>query len=148
MRNAAMPQIAPAEATVRWSPPRTAEDPAAILPPMPTMLGRGLRGRCPVCGQGKLFNGFLSVAAACAECGTNFTRVRADDAPPYFTIVLTGHIVLPLMLWLERAATPPLWVHSAIFLPLTVGLALSLLRPIKGATLGGMLKLGILTPAS
>ena len=98
----------------------------------------------------KLTSHFQLVARSfhCAECGTNFTRVRADDAPPYFTIVLTGHIVLPLMLWLERAATPPLWVHSAIFLPLTVGLALSLLRPIKGATLGGMLKLGILTPAS
>ena len=53
---------------------------------------------------------------------------------------------LPLMLWLERAETPPLWVHSAIFLPLTVILAMAMIRPIKGATIGGMLKLGLTTP--
>jgi uncharacterized protein (DUF983 family) len=55
--------------------------------------------------------------------------------------------VILLMLWLERAETPPLWVHSAIFLPLTVGLALALIRPIKGATIGAMLKLGLITPS-
>ena len=145
-----MPPITPAVIAppVRWPPPHQADAPASPLPPMMTMLGRGLRGRCPVCGQGKLFSGFLRVATKCADCSTDFTRVRADDAPPYFTIVITGHIVLPLMLWLERAATPPLWVHSAIFLPMTVGLALVLLRPIKGATLGGMLKLGVLSPST
>ena len=61
-------------------------------------------------------------------------------------IVIVGHVIIPLMLWLERAQTPALWVHSAIFLPLTVAMALALIRPIKGATLGGMLKLGLATP--
>ncbi len=146
-----MPNIMPsttaplAAATVEW-PPAAPATVAAELPPVTTMLKRGLRGRCPVCGTGKLFNGFLRVVDRCRDCGTELGQVRADDAPPYFTIVIVGHVVIPLMLWLERAQTPPLWVHSAIFLPLTVGLALALIRPIKGATLGGMLKLGLITP--
>ena len=126
--------------------PSTVAPPAADLPPVTTMMKRGLRGRCPVCGKGRIFNGFLRVADQCTHCGTALGRIRADDAPPYFTIVIVGHVVIPLMLWLERAQTPPLCVHSAIFLPLTVGLALALIRPIKGATMGAMLKLGLATP--
>ena len=146
MPNATCPTIAPlSAATVQW-PAVEPTNVAADLPPVATMLKRGLRGRCPVCGQGRIFNGYLRVVDQCSECGTALGRVRADDAPPYFTIVIVGHVVIPLMLWLERAQTPPLWVHSAIFLPLTVGLALALIRPIKGATLGGMLKLGLVTP--
>ena len=146
MPNAISPTIAPlSAATVQW-PAVEPTNVAADLPPAATMLKRGLRGRCPVCGKGRIFNGYLRVVDQCSACGTALGRVRADDAPPYFTIVLVGHFVIPLMLWLERAQTPPLWVHSAIFLPLTVGLALALIRPIKGATLGGMLKLGIATP--
>jgi uncharacterized protein (DUF983 family) len=69
---------------------------------------------------------------------------RADDAPPYFTILITGHIVVPLMLLLERSQQPPTWVMSAIFLPLTLVLAVGLLRPVKGGTVGLMLKLNML----
>ena len=146
MPNATLPATAPlAAATVQW-PAAEPMPEAADLPPVTTMLKRGLRGRCPVCGNGNIFNGFLRVVDQCSACGTELGRVRADDAPPYFTIVIVGHVVIALMLWLERAATPPLWVHSAIFLPLTVALALALIRPIKGATLGGMLKLGLITP--
>ena len=147
MPNAASPTTAPlAVAPVQWPE----AEPASVadeFPPVTVMLKRGLRGRCPVCGKGRLFNGYLRVVDQCSECGTELARVRADDAPPYFTIVIVGHIIIPLMLWLERAQTPPLWVHSAIFLPLTVGLALALIRPIKGATLGAMLKLGLITHA-
>ena len=145
-----MPQIAPVAAAmpapVRWPSAPEIADPADLLPPLPTMLKRGLFCTCPACGKSKLFNGFLRVAKQCSACGTDFSQIRADDAPPYFTIFITGHIVVPLMLWLERAETPPLWVHSAIFLPLTVIIAMALIRPIKGATIGGMLKLGITTP--
>jgi uncharacterized protein (DUF983 family) len=147
MQNATLPATAQlAAATVHW-PAAEPVPQATDLPPIFTMLKRGLRGRCPVCGKGKIFNGFLSVVDRCSECGTELGRIRADDAPPYFTIVIVGHVVILLMLWLERAETPPLWVHSAIFLPLTVGLALALIRPIKGATIGAMLKLGLITPS-
>jgi len=116
----------------------------ADLPPLSTMLKRGLRGRCPVCGKGRIFNGYLRVVDRCAECGVALGRVRADDAPPYFTIVIVGHVVIGGMLFVEKAYSPPLWVHAAIWLPLTVVMSLVLLRPIKGATVGLMLKLGML----
>jgi uncharacterized protein (DUF983 family) len=83
------------------------------------------------------------VRQACSACGAPVGRVRADDAPPYFTIFLVGHIVVPLMLLLERGSAPDLWVMAAIFLPLTLALCLILLRPVKGATLGLMLALGM-----
>ena len=77
-------------------------------------------------------------------CGTPLGEVRADDAPPYFVIFITGHVVIGLMIWLEQTRAPPLWVHAAIFLPMTLILALGLLRPVKGATVGLMLKLGMM----
>jgi uncharacterized protein (DUF983 family) len=81
---------------------------------------------------------------ACSECGAPLGMARADDAPPYFTLVLVGHIVVPGMLVLERAESPPLWVHAAIWLPLTLLLSVGLLRPVKGGTVGLMLKLGLM----
>ncbi|MBV9735131.1 MAG: DUF983 domain-containing protein [Acidisphaera sp.] len=111
---------------------------------MPTALGRGLLGRCPACGHSHIFNGFLRVVPACSNCGAPLGAARADDAPPYFTIAITGHIVIPGMLVLEQMKSPPLWVHAVIWIPLTLVLCLGLLRPIKGATVGLMLKLGMM----
>lgn len=137
-------------APTQWQPNRLTsarpESGKAAKPTMATAIGRGLLGRCPSCGKSHLFNGYLRVVTNCAHCDAPLGLARADDAPPYFTIVIVGHVIIPLMLWLERAQTPALWVHSAIFLPLTVAMALALIRPIKGATLGGMLKLGLATP--
>jgi uncharacterized protein (DUF983 family) len=128
----------------RWQPDRSIKQPPWSLPPMPTAIGRGLLGRCPACGQSHLFNGFLRVVPQCQNCGAPLGLARADDAPPYFTILITGHIVVPLMLVLERSQQPPTWVMSAIFLPLTLVLAVGLLRPVKGGTVGLMLKLNML----
>jgi uncharacterized protein (DUF983 family) len=118
------------------------------LPPFATALGRGLRMVCPVCGQTKLFSGYLSVTPVCANCRTPLGQARADDAPPYFTIAIVGHTVIPAMWTVERAYQPPLWVHAAIWVPLTLILTLLLLRPIKGATVGLMLKLGMVKSGS
>jgi uncharacterized protein (DUF983 family) len=114
------------------------------VPPLATTLGRGLRMVCPACGDTPLFRGYLKVEPVCANCGAPLGLARADDAPPYFTIVIVGHVIVAGMWSVERAYQPPLWVHAAIWLPLTVGLSLALLRPIKGATVGLMLKLGML----
>jgi uncharacterized protein (DUF983 family) len=111
---------------------------------MAIAIGRGLVGRCPICGRTKIFRGFLKVVDSCAYCGAKLGLVRADDAPPYFTIFIVGHIVLTSMLILERTESPPLWVHEVIWLPVTLILALVLLRPVKGATVGLMLKLGMM----
>jgi uncharacterized protein (DUF983 family) len=100
--------------------------------------------RCPACGQTRLFRGYLKVEPVCANCGAPLGLARADDAPPYFTIVIVGHVIVAGMWSLERAYEPPLWVHAVIWLPLTLALSLLLLRPIKGATVGLMLRLGML----
>jgi uncharacterized protein (DUF983 family) len=128
--------------TVTWQ--RPPGDQGAGLPPMPLMLGRGLRCRCPNCGGARLFSGYLTVVATCPACAAPLGLARADDAPPYFTILIVGHVVLGGMLMLERAASPPMWVQAAIWLPMTVALTLGLLRPIKGATVGLMFRLGML----
>jgi len=94
-----------------------------------------------------MFNGFLRIIPECPVCHAPLGLARADDAPPYFTIVAVGHIVVPSMLILEKLEMPPLWVHAALWLPLTLVLALAFLRPIKGATVGLMLRLGILKMA-
>ncbi len=77
-------------------------------------------------------------------CHAPLGLAKADDAPPYFTIVAVGHVVVPSMLILERTVTPPLWVHVALWVPLTIILALAFLQPIKGAIVGLMLRLDML----
>lgn len=129
---------------MEWQPAsRRPPDELWQRPALGSAVRRGLANRCPVCGRGRLFNGWLRVAAACPHCHAPLGRVRADDAPPYFTIFIVGHLVIPLMLWVERAYTPELWVHSAIFLPLSLALAVGLIRPVKGATVGLMMRLGL-----
>jgi uncharacterized protein (DUF983 family) len=127
-----------------WQPDRSVASNPWPQPPMLVAIGRGLLGRCPACGKTHLFNGFLRVVTECSNCGAPLGLARADDAPPYFTILITGHVVVPLMFAVDRMGEPPLWVMSAIFLPLTFFMALGLLRPIKGGTVGLMLTLNML----
>jgi uncharacterized protein (DUF983 family) len=96
----------------------------------------GFRGRCPNCGKGRLFRAFLKVVDRCEVCGEEFHHHRADDAPAYFVILITGHIVVPLALIVETEFSPAYWVHWVLWLPLTLGLTLGLLQPVKGAIVG------------
>ena len=130
--------------TERWEPNRSTPPNPWPMPTLVTAIGRGLRGRCPACGRGKIFSGFLRVAESCEACGAPLGLARADDAPPYFTILVVGHIIVPLLFVVDRSTEWPVWVMSAIFLPLTVGLAVGLIRPIKGGTVGLMLNLNML----
>lgn len=99
-------------------------------------MTRGFRGRCPNCGEGRLFRAYLKVVDCCPACGTEFFHQRADDAPPYFVTLITGHIVVPAALAVEVAFSPPMWVHALLWGPLTIALGLGLLQPIKGAIVG------------
>ena len=101
-----------------------------------TALKRGLRGRCPRCGEGKLFRAFLKVDGHCPSCGLDYTPHRADDLPAYLVIVIVGHIVVPLVLMIETNYSPPVALQLAIYLPLTLILSLLLLQPVKGAVVG------------
>lgn len=98
-----------------------------------TAMRRSVCGRCPNCGEGHLFRAFLKVADRCEVCGEEFHHHRADDFPAYLVIVIVGHIVVPLVLHVETAYAPAYWVHAALWLPLTIGLSLALLQPVKGA---------------
>ncbi|WP_294532026.1 DUF983 domain-containing protein [uncultured Rhodoblastus sp.] len=98
-------------------------------PPFPTRAA--LLGKCPRCGDGKLFDGFLTLAPACDRCGLDYGFADSADGPAVFVILLAGFLVLGLALWVELAYEPPFWVHLAIFLPLTVIVCLGLLRPLK-----------------
>lgn len=101
-----------------------------------TGLSRGLRCRCPGCGRSALFAGYVRVANACAVCGLEVGTYRADDAPPYFTIFIVGHVVIPGMLLLEQLVHPAHWVHLLVWLPLTLVLSFGLLPRVKGAVIG------------
>jgi uncharacterized protein (DUF983 family) len=95
-----------------------------------------MSGRCPNCGRGRLFRAFLKVTDRCPACHEALFHHQADDAPAYFVILIVGHLVIPLVLAVEVAWSPPYWLHAAIWLPLTVGLAVGLLQPVKGAIVG------------
>jgi uncharacterized protein (DUF983 family) len=101
-----------------------------------TGLRRGLALRCPNCGEGRLFAGFLKVSPHCEGCGADNTVHPADDAPPYLTLMIVGHVVLPVMFWADRAFAPALWLHFAIWLPLVATAAVALLPFTKGAVIG------------
>jgi uncharacterized protein (DUF983 family) len=97
---------------------------------------RGASGKCPHCGRGHLFRRYLKVQDTCPECSEELHHQRADDAPPYFTIMIVGHIIVPMLLALELAYQPPVWVHLAIWMPATILLSLILLPVVKGSLVG------------
>jgi len=99
-------------------------------PPLP--IARGLRGRCPRCGEGKLFKGFLTLRPACERCGLDFSFADAGDGPAVFVILLGGALVVFAALITEVVYQPPYWVHAALWLPLILIVTLGPLRPIKG----------------
>ena len=97
---------------------------------------RGLTGRCPNCGQGRLLRNYLKPVDQCSVCGEAYGHLRADDAPPWMTILLVGHIVIPSLLAVEQSWEPPTWVHMAIWPLLSLVLTLLLLPRCKGLLLG------------
>ena len=99
-------------------------------------MKRGFFGRCPRCGQGKLFRAFLKVDSSCSVCGLDFTPHRADDLPAYLVIVIIGHLVVPTALMIETNYTTPVWLSFAAYLPFTFLASLALLQPVKGAVVG------------
>lgn len=103
-------------------------------PPVST-VSAGVRGRCPRCGSGRLFNGYLTPAAGCGACDLDYGFADAGDGPAVFIILIVGFIVVGLALWVEINYRPDYWVHAALWLPLGIALPLALLRPAKGILL-------------
>lgn len=101
------------------------------FPPVSPYIA-GLRGRCPRCGQGTLFSGFLDLAKRCKACGLNYGFADAGDGPAVFVILLAGFLVVGLAVIVEFIFRPPYWVHAILWIPLVLAVTLGLLRPLKG----------------
>jgi uncharacterized protein (DUF983 family) len=102
-----------------------------------TAIKRGFLGRCPNCDQGRIFGGYLKVNPTCPSCGEQLHHHRADDAPPYFTILIVGHVIGAMMLAVEEHDdTLPIWIHVTVWPLLTLALCLLLLPRVKGALIG------------
>ncbi|MDA8637580.1 DUF983 domain-containing protein [Rhodospirillales bacterium] len=108
-----------------------------------TSLWRGAKRSCPNCGKSNLFAGFLKIVPKCANCGLELGHMRADDFPPYITIMVVGHIVVPSFLLCEKLWQPEISTHLAIWLPITGLLTFLTLPRAKGAVVGWMLHLGL-----
>jgi uncharacterized protein (DUF983 family) len=102
-------------------------------------LMRGLARRCPRCGEGKMFSGYLSVRHDCASCGMEFEPLRSDDAPPYFTLFIVGHVMISLYVAAWRFLDAPLWAQAVFWCGSTLVLSLALLPFIKGGVLSVIL---------
>jgi uncharacterized protein (DUF983 family) len=97
----------------------------------PTPIVSGLRCRCPRCGEGKLFQGFLKVAPACDKCGLSYAFADPADGPAFFVMSGVGVIIIAVFAWIEVAYHPPIWVHFATVFPALIGGCLGTLRPVK-----------------
>jgi uncharacterized protein (DUF983 family) len=95
-------------------------------------IARGLACRCPRCGEGKLFAGFLTLKPRCDKCGLDYSFVDAADGPAVFVIFISGFIVVFAALIVEFVYQPPYWLHAVLWLPLILITTLLPLRPVKG----------------
>jgi uncharacterized protein (DUF983 family) len=98
-------------------------------------LMAGLAGRCPNCGEGHLFEGFLTVTPRCEACGYDLAKGDSGDGPAVFVIMIAGFLVAFAALFTEFTIHPPIWVHLVVWLPLTVVVCVGMLRPMKGLML-------------
>jgi uncharacterized protein (DUF983 family) len=106
-------------------------------------LWRGFRGRCPACGEGRMFRAFLKVDDTCPNCGEEMHHHRADDFPAYLVIVIVGHILVPIILAVETEIAPAMWISMTLWPLAALVMTLGLLQPVKGAVVavqwyGGM----------
>lgn len=105
-------------------------DNSEFYPPR-SAFATGARSRCPRCGEGRIFEGFLQVRARCPNCDLDLSEVDTGDGPAVFVIFFVGFVVVALAAWVELSIQPPIWLHLALWIPLIVILSLSLLRPFK-----------------
>lgn len=116
---------------------------AEIAHPLAPSVLRGLKGRCPKCGQGKIFRSYLKVSGDCPSCGHDLAQYPADDGPAYVTILLVGHLIIAPLLFF-----PIVWRSPAIYsVPILLGtlavVTLLALSTVKGGWIGLMYALGV-----
>ena len=109
-------------------------EPPASPPTNPSLAG--FAGRCPRCGKGKLFQGFLSVAPRCEACGLDYGFIDSGDGPAFFVMTFSGFVVVAAALIVEVLYQPPFWLHAMLWLPLILITTLVPIRPLKGLLIG------------
>lgn len=100
-------------------------------PPQPP-FATGLKGRCPRCGEGPLFDGFLKTVPRCAVCGLDLGFADSADGPAFFIMSFVGLVVVVAAFIVEFTIQPPYWVHAVLWIPSILVLSLLFLRPAKG----------------
>ena len=99
-------------------------------------VSAGFNCRCPRCGRGRLFSGYLKVADKCESCGLDLGAMDSGDGPAVFVMFIVLIITMPLVFLVWAVFEPPIWVHAILWPIVVTGLSLWLLRPAKGAMLG------------
>jgi uncharacterized protein (DUF983 family) len=94
-------------------------------------LSAGLRCRCPNCGEGQVFQGYLKFKTRCAACDADFSIADAGDGPAFFVMFAALIVIVPSAMIFELAFSPPAWVHALIWPPVTFAFCIALLRPFK-----------------
>lgn len=112
-------------------PDETPQDGGAAGEAAPSVVMTALRSRCPRCGEGPLFEGFLDTREACPACGLDYRFVDSGDGPAFFIMTIVGAVVVAAALVTEVMYQPPYWVHLVIWLPMILILSFGLLRPAK-----------------
>jgi uncharacterized protein (DUF983 family) len=101
-------------------------------PSLNQSIKRGLACRCPRCGEGRLFEGFLTLRPCCEHCGLDYSFIDSGDGPAVFVIFFAGFVVVFAALIVEVAFAPPYWVHAVLWIPLILLTTIAPLRPVKG----------------
>ena len=107
-----------------------------------TALWRGVKLRCPRCGEGRLLTSYLRQAPACTSCGLETGLIRADDGPPWLTLLIAGHILAPLMVIIFMNDILPMWISTILLALASVALCMALLPRAKGFFIAAIWKLG------
>ncbi len=122
---------------------KTLNEPISMKPGLLTVLMRGIKRCCPNCGRGRTLHAYLKVNATCNQCQEALGHIRADDFPPYLTIVIVGHVIVPLLLLSEQYYAPPTWLQMTVW-PLSALLLIGFVLPAsKGFVLNLMWYLGL-----
>ena len=101
-------------------------------------IRRSLRGRCPNCGDARLFRAYLKQVDNCADCGEAWSEIRSDDAAPWLTILIVGHVMAPVMIAMSKSGRFAPWEMSAILIPVLIGLCLLVLPRAKALFMGAI----------
>lgn len=104
--------------------------------PLGRSIMRGILNTCPACGSGRLFRAWLKPVEHCAACREEIFHERSDDLPPYISIMVLGHVAVGGFMMTDMVFLWPMWVHFAIWVPITILVALFTIQPIKGGVIG------------